>query len=129
MSEAFLRLALNEQADILDTLAPELGRNAVVLEKDVWVCLVLQHLFQMPDRLHCNGAALVGPDLMSRVVNQLDVLRLGHRQAEHAQADDRGFLEQPTRSPARRPARPAQHPCEPAMARVLRLDGEWGQGR
>lgn len=51
MSEAFLRLALNEQAEILNALAPELGRNAVVLEKDVWVCWVLQHLFQMPDRL------------------------------------------------------------------------------
>jgi hypothetical protein len=51
MSESYLRLALDDQAEILNALAPELGRNAVVLEKDVWVCWVLQHLFQMPDRL------------------------------------------------------------------------------
>ena len=42
MADAFLRLALDEQAAILNGLAPELGRTATVLEKDVWVCWVLQ---------------------------------------------------------------------------------------
>lgn len=50
MAEAFLRLPLDEQAAILNGLAPELGRTATVLEKDVWVCWVLQQLFQMPGR-------------------------------------------------------------------------------
>lgn len=51
MAESFLRLPLAEQAEILNGLAPELGRTAVVLEKDVWVCWVLRQLFQMPGRL------------------------------------------------------------------------------
>lgn len=68
MSEAFLHLALNEQAEILNALAPELGRNAMVLEKDIWVCWVLQHLFQMPDRLQMafKGGTSLSKALTSR---------------------------------------------------------------
>ncbi len=77
MSEAFLRLTLNEQAEILNTLAPELGRNAGVLEKDVWVCLVLQHLFQMPDRLQMafkGGTSLSKAfDAINRFSEDVDV--------------------------------------------------------
>jgi hypothetical protein len=51
MAERFLQLPPSEQAEILNGLAPELGRSATVLEKDVWVCWVLQQLFQMPGRL------------------------------------------------------------------------------
>lgn len=51
MAERFLQLPLAEQAEMLNGLAPELGRTASVLEKDVWVCWALQQLFQMPGRL------------------------------------------------------------------------------
>ena len=38
-----------ERADILRTVAANSGRSAVILEKDIWVCWVLQALFSMPD--------------------------------------------------------------------------------
>lgn len=51
MSEVFLHLDAQEQSQIYRALAPELARSPVVLEKDVWVCWVLQTLFTMPGRL------------------------------------------------------------------------------
>lgn len=51
MPEAFLQLAPDEQAEILQTCAGKLGRRAEHLEKDVWICWVLQALFTMSDRL------------------------------------------------------------------------------
>jgi Nucleotidyl transferase AbiEii toxin, Type IV TA system len=49
--EAFLQLSPEEQAEILQTCAGRLGRRAEHLEKDVWICWVLQSLFAMPGRL------------------------------------------------------------------------------
>lgn len=51
MAESFLHLSRQEQSQIYRALAPQLVRSPVVLEKDVWVCWVLQALFTMPDRL------------------------------------------------------------------------------
>ena len=51
MPEAFLQLSPEEQAEILQTCAGKLGRRAEHLEKDVWICWVLQSLFTMPGRL------------------------------------------------------------------------------
>lgn len=51
MPESFLHLKAQEQSQIYRALAPQLVRSPVVLEKDVWVCRVLQALFTMPDRL------------------------------------------------------------------------------
>lgn len=51
MAESFLRLAPLEQSQIYRALAPKLGKSPAVLEKDVWVCWVLQTLFTMPGRL------------------------------------------------------------------------------
>lgn len=51
MPESFLHLEREEQSQIYRALAPQLARSPVVLEKDVWVCWVLQTLFTMPDRL------------------------------------------------------------------------------
>jgi hypothetical protein len=49
--EVFLQLSPDEQAGILQTSAANLGRRAEHLEKDVWICWVLQGLFTMPGRL------------------------------------------------------------------------------
>jgi predicted nucleotidyltransferase component of viral defense system len=49
--EAFVQLPPDEQASILQTCAGKLGRRPEHLEKDVWICWVLQALFTMPDRL------------------------------------------------------------------------------
>ena len=49
MAEPFLSLGARERADILRTVAARSRRSAVILEKDIWVCWVLQALFSMPD--------------------------------------------------------------------------------
>jgi len=51
VAEAFLQISPEEQAEILQTCAGNLGRRAEHLEKDVWICWVLQGLFTMPSRL------------------------------------------------------------------------------
>jgi hypothetical protein len=51
VSEAFLQLPPDEQASILQTCAGKIGRRAEHLEKDVWICWVLQALFTMPGHL------------------------------------------------------------------------------
>jgi hypothetical protein len=51
MPESFLLLDAHEQSQIYRALAPQMARTPVVLEKDVWVCWVLQALFTMPGRL------------------------------------------------------------------------------
>ncbi len=51
MPESFLHLSSIEQSQILRGLASRLSRPPTILEKDVWVCWVLQTLFTMPDRL------------------------------------------------------------------------------
>jgi hypothetical protein len=51
VADAFLQLSPEEQADILQTLSAKLGRRVEHLEKDVWICWVLQGLFSMPGRL------------------------------------------------------------------------------
>lgn len=51
MPESFLHLSASEQSQILRGLGPRLSRSPTVLEKDVWVCWVLQVLFTMPGRL------------------------------------------------------------------------------
>ena len=51
MPESFLHLEREEQSRIYRALAPLLARSPHVLEKDVWLCWVLQTLFAMPGRL------------------------------------------------------------------------------
>lgn len=51
MAEPFLHLQAQEQSEIYRALAPQLARSPIVLEKDVWVCWVLQTLFTLPGQL------------------------------------------------------------------------------
>lgn len=51
MPESFLHLDAQEQSQIYRGLAQQFDRSPIVLEKDVWVCWVLQTLFTMPGRL------------------------------------------------------------------------------
>ncbi|MBS0576867.1 MAG: nucleotidyl transferase AbiEii/AbiGii toxin family protein [Proteobacteria bacterium] len=84
MAEHFVRLPLSEQAEILNGLAPELGRLPLVLEKDVWVCWALQQLFGMPERL---PMAFKGGTSLSKVYGAI------HRFSEDVDVtlDYRGF--------------------------------------
>ena len=49
MLEQFLHLPAKDRKEILQTAATQLGQQAIVLEKDVWVCWALQVLFSIPD--------------------------------------------------------------------------------
>lgn len=51
MAEQFLHLSNAERREIIQTLSFKIGKPAKILEKDVWVCWVLEALFTMPDRL------------------------------------------------------------------------------
>jgi hypothetical protein len=45
----FLHLPVGDRREIIQTAATQLGQQATVLEKDVWVCWTLRALFSMPD--------------------------------------------------------------------------------
>ena len=49
MSESFLLLEARDQSEILQTAAAKCGRRAAILEKDIWLCWILQVLFSIPD--------------------------------------------------------------------------------
>lgn len=69
MPEEFLRLDAVEQSKIYRAMAERLKRTEVVLEKDVWVCWVLQALFAMPGRL---PMAFKGGTSLSKVYRAID---------------------------------------------------------
>ena len=48
--ESYFDLPVSDQADVLQSLAPVMGRRAEILEKDIWLCQVLVILFQLPCR-------------------------------------------------------------------------------
>jgi hypothetical protein len=64
VADAFLQLSPEEQADILQTRASKLGQRAEHLEKDLWICWVLQGLFGMPG---CLPMAFKGGTSLSKV--------------------------------------------------------------
>lgn len=51
MAKSFINLRQKEQIKILDALSLKIGRSALHLEKDLWLCWALQNLFSMPNRL------------------------------------------------------------------------------
>ena len=69
MAEAFLSLDAGERADILRTVAGRSGRAAIILEKDIWVCWVLQAVFSMPDP---HPMAFKGGTSLSKVHRIID---------------------------------------------------------
>jgi hypothetical protein len=64
----FLHLPADEQADIIKTCAAKLGRRPEHLEKDVWICWVLQNLFGMPQ---CLPMAFKGGTSLSKVFDAI----------------------------------------------------------
>src|ERR1700722_16325598 len=53
VSEAYLQLSKKEQALILKNLSmnENIKRDALLLEKDIWICWALEFLFKMPNKL------------------------------------------------------------------------------
>jgi hypothetical protein len=69
MPEDYMSLAPADQKDILQTAAIELGRHEAVLEKDIWVCWVLQVLFAIPG---AHPMAFKGGTSLSKVYDIID---------------------------------------------------------
>ena len=57
--EHYFDLSVSDQADLLQSLAPMMGRRAEILEKDIWLCQVLDILFQLPCRKRNRGQTTV----------------------------------------------------------------------
>ena len=68
MPDDFLHLPAEEQANIIQTCAAKLGRRPEHLEKDVWICWVLQNLFAMPQ---CLPMAFKGGTSLSKVFDAI----------------------------------------------------------
>ena len=69
MGDDYLALDIGEQGDILRTAAAESGRTAVILEKDIWLCWVLQVVFSIPDS---HPMAFKGGTSLSKVYGVID---------------------------------------------------------
>ena len=69
MADAYFSLKPQEQKEILQTAAAQLGRQAAVLEKDIWVCLVLQTLFSIPN---AHPMAFKGGTSLSKIYDIID---------------------------------------------------------
>jgi hypothetical protein len=69
MPEEFLLLSREERNGILNGVSQKLGRAALVLEKDVWVCCVLDAISTIPGGL---PMAFKGGTSLSKVFNAID---------------------------------------------------------
>ncbi len=67
--EHYFDLPVSDQADLLLSLAPVMGRRAEILEKDIWLCQVLDILFQLPCR---KPMAFKGGTSLSKVYKAID---------------------------------------------------------
>lgn len=67
--ENYFNLSVSEQAGLLQSLAPIMGRRAEILEKDIWLCQVLQILFHLPCR---KPMAFKGGTSLSKVYKAID---------------------------------------------------------
>lgn len=69
MARAFSALEHRERADVFRTVAAESGRSANILEKDFWICWVLEALFSIPAR---HPMAFKGGTSLSKVYGVID---------------------------------------------------------
>ena len=77
--EEFLSLPARERTDILQTIAARTGRQADLLEKDVWICWVLDTLFAVPRH---HPMAFKGGTSLSKVYGVID--RFSEGRGPHA---------------------------------------------
>ncbi|MFA5665319.1 nucleotidyl transferase AbiEii/AbiGii toxin family protein, partial [Castellaniella sp.] len=68
-NERYFDLRTQDQADLLRSLAPIMGRRAEILEKDIWLCQVLDLLFRLPC---CKPMAFKGGTSLSKVYRAID---------------------------------------------------------
>lgn len=68
-TERYFDLPATDQAETLQNLAPVIGRRAEILEKDIWLCQVLDTLFRLPCR---KPMAFKGGTSLSKVYKAID---------------------------------------------------------
>lgn len=71
MTETYLTLPKKDQAQILRTIATNknIMRDAILLEKDIWICWALEFLFKMPNQL---PMAFKGGTSLSKAFHVID---------------------------------------------------------
>lgn len=69
LSESYFELPPAEQADLLQGLAPVMGCRSEILEKDIWLCQILDTLFRLPCR---KPMAFKGGTSLSKVYKAID---------------------------------------------------------
>jgi len=69
VAEDYFKLSLAEQAELLQSLATIIGRRANILEKDIWLCKILEILFQLPSR---KPMAFKGGTSLSKVYRVIE---------------------------------------------------------
>ena len=67
--ERYFDLPADDQSDLLQSLAPIMGRRAEILEKDIWLCQVLDILFRLPCR---KPMAFKGGTSLSKIYKAID---------------------------------------------------------
>lgn len=65
----FLNLKPKEQAEIIQSISYKLGKMPVILEKDIWICWILNNLFSMPNHL---PMVFKGGTSLSKVFNMIN---------------------------------------------------------
>jgi hypothetical protein len=69
MPANYVDLPISDQSDILRQAAMQLGKRAIVLEKDIWICWALRALFAMPNPY---SMAFGGGTSLSKVYGVID---------------------------------------------------------
>lgn len=69
MAKSYIVLKPQEQLEILQTAASSFGRQTAVLEKDIWLCWVLQTLFSIPN---AHPMAFKGGTSLSKIYGIID---------------------------------------------------------
>jgi hypothetical protein len=65
----YFHLSASDQRDIISTASASTGRAEYVIEKDIWLCLVLRELFSMPD---AKPMAFKGGTSLSKVYQAIN---------------------------------------------------------
>lgn len=75
MSDNFFALSKETQYAILDGAATKLNVNARIIEKDIWICWVLQKLFTLPIAMAFKGGTSLSKayNLINRFSEDVDV--------------------------------------------------------
>lgn len=67
--ESYFNISANEQSEILQYYSDKLSRRDIILEKDIWLCWVLDVIFNIPNR---HPMAFKGGTSLSKVFGAIN---------------------------------------------------------